>query len=128
MNSFKIEGGTKTPTVKLDLENGTILLSGRCIPENAVDFYRPIYEWLDEYHSVAKENTTVEIRLEYFNTSSSKCLLDVFKKVEKLQNEGLSVVKVNWYYETDDEDMLEAGEDYNIIMSIPFNMLEVEVI
>jgi len=128
MDSLEIEGGAKTPTVKLDAESGTIALSGRCIPENSVDFYKPIYEWLDEYHKVPQENTTVEIRLEYFNTSSYKCLLDVFKKAEKLQKGNLSSVKVNWFYETDDEDMLEAGEDYDIIISIPFNMVEVDEI
>ncbi|MAZ36542.1 MAG: nuclear pore complex subunit [Crocinitomicaceae bacterium] len=128
MNSLEIEGGSKTPTVKLDAEKGTIALSGRCIPENAVDFYKPIYEWLDEYATGPKDNTTVEIRLEYFNTSSSKCLLDVFKKVERLQKDNSSSVKVNWYHETDDEDMLEAGEDYDIIISMPFNMVEVDEI
>ena len=35
-------------------------------------------------------------------------------------------VKVNWYFETDDEDMAEAGEDYQAIISIPFKMIEVE--
>ena len=74
------------------------------------------------------ENTTIEIRLEYFNTSSSNCLLDVFKKAEKLQKGKLSNVKVNWFYETEDDDMLEAGEDYDILISIPFNMVEVEEI
>ena len=67
----------------------------------------------------------MDIQLEYFNTSSSKCILDVFKKLEAI-NAGSSEVTINWYYEEDDEDMLEAGEDYQAIISVPFKMIEVE--
>jgi hypothetical protein len=68
--------------------------------------------------------TQVNVQLEYFNTSSSKCILDVFKKLEAI-NKGKSEVTVNWYYEEDDEDMLEAGEDYESIIRVPFKMIEI---
>ena len=61
--------------------------------------------------------------MEYFNTSSSKCILDVFKKLESISD---SSVSVKWYYEEDDEDMLEAGEDYEAIIDLSFEMIEVE--
>ena len=66
----------------------------------------------------------VNIRLEYFNTSSSKCILDVFKKLEAI-HKSRNEVEVNWFYEEDDEDMLEAGEDYESIIRVPFNMIEI---
>ena len=72
-----------------------------------------------------KELTEVDIQLEYFNTSSSKCILDVFKKLEAIYKGGNEVV-INWHYEEDDEDMLEAGEDYQSIIKIPFKMMEIE--
>jgi hypothetical protein len=49
-------------------------------------------------------------------------LLDLFKRLENLSGK----VTINWYFEHDDEDMLEAGEDYEAIISIPFKMIEVE--
>lgn len=128
MDNLSIEAGSKTPKVTLNKDTGVIELCGRSIPENAVEFYKPIYEWLDSYVQDPNAKTTVEIRLEYFNTSSSKCLLDVFKKVETLEKSNAGAVVVNWYYEEDDEDMLEAGEDYDIIISVPFKMVEVEEI
>ncbi len=79
---------------------------------------------MDEYAKAAKEKTVVSIQLEYFNTSSSKCILDVFKKLENLKK-GKSDVVINWYYEEDDEDMLEAGEDYESIIKVPFKMIEI---
>ena len=93
MEKLQIEGGNKTPTVTFDHVTGEFELSGRSIPENAVDFYRPIYQWLDEYVKSPPNHTTLNVKLEYFNTSSSKCLLDVFKKVEFItKNAGNATV------------------------------------
>jgi len=124
MESISIEGTTKTPSVKLNPESGVIEIKGRSIPENSIEFYRPIIEWLDEYAKNPNKNTTVNVQLEYFNTSSSKCILDIFKKLESLKKARNEVV-INWYYEEDDEDMLESGEDYESIIRVPFKMIEI---
>jgi hypothetical protein len=125
MDSIQIEGTPKTPTIEFDAATGVVSIKGRSIPENSVEFYKPMVDWLDEYASQAKEKTEVNIQLEYFNTSSSKCILDVFKKLEVIKKGGNDVV-INWFYEEDGEDMLEAGEDYQSIISIPFEMIETE--
>lgn len=125
MENLKIEGSPKTPTIEFDYQNGSILIQGRSIPENSIEFYKPLVDRLDEYTNEPKEKTSVNIKLEYFNTSSSKCILDIFKKLEKVKNSGSETV-INWFYETDDEDMLEAGEDYQAIINIPFKMIEME--
>ena len=124
MESISIEGTPKTPTVNFDATTGIIEIKGRSIPENSIEFYRPLVEWLEEYSKEPQDLTTVNIQLEYFNTSSSKCILDVFKKLEAIKKARNEVV-INWYYEEDDEDMLEAGEDYESIIRIPFKMIEV---
>jgi len=124
MESLSIEGTNKTPSVKLDPETGVIEIKGRSIPENSIEFYRPIVEWLDEYAKNPNKRTTVNVQLEYFNTSSSKCILDIFKKLESLKK-ARNEVMINWYYEEDDEDMLESGEDYESIIRVPFKMIEI---
>ena len=124
MDSISIEGTPKTPTVALDTGTGTVEIKGRSIPENSIEFYKPIVEWLEDYSKKPQKLTTVNIQLEYFNTSSSKCILDVFKKLESIKKARNEVV-INWYYEEDDEDMLEAGEDYESIIRIPFKMIEI---
>ena len=124
MESIAIEGTPKTPTVNFDAATGIIEIKGRSIPENSIEFYRPLVEWLEEYSKEPQDLTTVNIQLEYFNTSSSKCILDVFKKLESIKKARNEVI-INWYYEEDDEDMLEAGEDYESIIRIPFKMIEV---
>lgn len=125
METIIREGTPKTPYVKLDGEKGLVEIKGRSIPENSVEFYKPLIDWLDKYGNVPLEVTNVNVQLEYFNTSSSKCILDIFKKLELIYKKG-SKVQINWYYEEDDEDMFEAGEDYQSIINIPFSMIEME--
>jgi hypothetical protein len=125
MQAISIQSTAKTPQVELDASTGKLELRGRSIPENSIEFYTPIFEWIDEYSRNSGKKTELHIQLEYFNTSSSKCLLDVFKKLQNIQQQGKSEVTVRWYYEEDDEDMLEAGEDYAAIIRIPFEMQKI---
>ena len=127
MENLNLEGSAKTPTVNFNSADGTLELKGRSIPENSIEFYKPLNDWIDTYATGPKPSTTVDVKLEYFNTSSSKCILDLFKQLESL-NKGNTEVKVNWYFEEDDEDMAEAGEDYQAIIDLPFEMIEVEEI
>jgi len=126
MEQISLAGTPKTPSIKLDAESGLVEIKGRSIPENSIEFYNPLIDWLDKYAKNPKESTNVNIQLEYFNTSSSKCILDVFKKLETIFNAGKNVI-INWHYEEDDEDMLEAGDDYQSIIKIPFKMIEIEM-
>ncbi len=124
MEPILIDGTPKTPTIKFDSATGVFEIKGRSIPENSVEFYKPLIDWLDLYKETPNNKTIVNIKLEYFNTSSSKCILDVFKKLETI-HKAKNEVEVNWYYEEDDEDMLEAGEDYESIIRVPFKMIEI---
>lgn len=124
MEALSIEGTAKTPTVKFDASEGIIEIKGRSIPENSIEFYKPLVEWLEGYSGSPLELTQVNVQLEYFNTSSSKCILDVFKKLEAIHKANNEVI-INWHYEEDDEDMLEAGEDYESIIRVPFKMIEI---
>jgi hypothetical protein len=124
MEPIIIDGTPKTPTVKFNSAEGVFKLEGRSIPENSVEFYKPLVDWLDGYKDNPLPRTVVEVKLEYFNTSSSKCILDVFKKLEMI-HKAKNEVEIRWYYEEDDEDMLEAGEDYESIIRVPFKMIEI---
>jgi len=117
-----IDNSVKTPSISFAAENGILEIKGKSIPENSLEFYRPVFEWLDSYSQSPAPSTILKVALEYFNTSSSKCLLDIFRKLEVINLSGRSSVKVNWIYDTDDEDMMEAGEDYQALVKVPFEM------
>jgi hypothetical protein len=127
MENLHLEGSAKTPSIHFDAAAGKMELKGRSIPENSVEFYKPLNEWIDTYGKNPVNATTVDVKLEYFNTSSSKCILDLFKKLESISGERTQVT-INWYFEEDDEDMEEAGQDYQAIIGLPFNIIEVEEI
>ncbi|MCJ8288226.1 MAG: DUF1987 domain-containing protein [Crocinitomicaceae bacterium] len=127
MEKLYIEGSAKTPSVSFDGESGVLEMRGRSIPENSIEFFQPLIDWVDTYGSTPNPSTRVDMKLEYFNTSSSKCILDLFKRLEKI-NSNDSQVLINWYYETDDEDMEEAGEDYAAIVGLEFKILEIDEI
>ncbi len=125
METIIREETLKTPYVKFDGEKGLVEIKGRSIPENSIEFYKPLIDWLDKFADQPADRTSVNVKLEYFNTSSSKCILDIFRKLELMHKKG-DEVEINWYYEEDDEDMFEAGEDYQSIINIPFKMIEME--
>lgn len=120
---YTTEQSPKTPIVNFDPSTGIFELKGKSIPENSILFYTPLFEWLDNYIQSPQPKTTLNIQLDYFNTSSSKCIVDLFKKLEMINKNGKGEVLINWLYDDQDDDMQEAGEDYQSIIKIPFNLV-----
>jgi hypothetical protein len=125
MQAYYLEATSKTPKLDFNPEAKTFLISGRSIPENSIEFYRALLDWLEKYVQNPLEYTIFEVKLEYFNTSSSKCLVEIFRKLERIHSEGKSV-SIEWYYEEEDEDMQESGEDFKQIIKVPFKMVEIK--
>jgi hypothetical protein len=126
MEKYTYEGTARTPTINFDFSTGVLEIKGRSIPENALEFYQPLIEALEKYSGSVKPTTIATVSLEYFNTSSAKRILDVFKKLEEIKKAG-SAVSINWFYEEDDEDMLGAAQDYEALVNIPFTMVPIAV-
>jgi len=122
MEVIKIKGSDDTPSVILDKDNEIFEISGRSLPEDVSTFYEPILNWLDEYAENPNSKTVFSFKLVYFNTASSKLLLDILMKLEELYENGNDVL-IKWYYPEDDEDMEEAGEEYADIVDIPFEQV-----
>lgn len=125
MEKYSINGTPNTPDINFDLSNGVLNISGRSIPENSIEFYNPLFSAIDTYISNPKNNTTLNIQLEYYNSSSSACLLSVFKKLEKFKKGAGFPVTINWLYEENDEDILAAGKNFEGMVDLPFTMIQV---
>ena len=109
-----------SPYFIIDKERGFILLKGKSTLTNTRDFYKPIIDEINDYVDNNPVNTRMIVDLEYFNTSSSKLILEIFLALKKLMINEIPIV-VEWYYEEDDEDMYESGTDYNeILRKVPF--------
>lgn len=115
MNVLNIEGADDTPKIILDKANGIFEISGRSLPEDSAEFYKPVLEWIGAYAGAANGATEFMFKLEYFNTASSKLILDILSALE-----GISGTTIHWYYHEDDEDMEEAGQEFSELVEIPF--------
>ena len=125
MDKLYLEGTKQTPEINFDADSGILEIKGRSIPENTFEFFNPVLTWLEQYASSPADKTIVKVNLEYFNTSSSKYILEIFKRVKTVFNDGHDVI-VEWYYEEDDEEMMETGEDYEAVSGLPFELIAVE--
>lgn len=122
METIKLQGTDDTPSVILDKASGVFEFSGRSLPEDVNSFYEPILDWLSDYAEAPNSETSVTFKLVYFNTASSKLILDILLKFEEIGEAG-SNVQINWYYPEDDEDMEEAGDEYSDIVEIPIKKI-----
>jgi len=123
METINIAGTEDTPTIKFDVAAGQFLISGRSLPEDVTHFYKPVMDWLGQFSSAPKDGAKFEFKLEYFNTASSKILLDVFMKLEEISEGSGSKFSIAWHYQNSDPDMKEAGEEYAELVSVPFEFI-----
>ena len=122
METIKIQGTEDTPRIILDAGNEILEISGRSLPEDVSSFYEPVLNWLNEYAEKPNKKTIFNFKLTYFNTASSKLLLDILMKLEEMHEKGQDVL-IRWHYPEDDEDMAEAGEEYADIVDVPFEQV-----
>jgi hypothetical protein len=122
MEAIKIKGTEDTPNVVLDAAENMMEISGRSLPEDVSSFYGPILNWLADYVKNPNPKTVFNFKLVYFNTASSKLILDILMKLEELNKKGNEVL-VKWFYPEDDEDMQEAGNEYADIVEVPFEQI-----
>jgi len=114
-----------TPEIILD-PKGIIKITGQLIPENAEDFFNPIEEWINEYFKNPADITTVEICIEYINSTGTTYLLDIIHKITHIHlQKNSNKFIINWYYRDEDEDMLEKGRFFSTDLDVPFSFIKI---
>ena len=129
MRSLKLEetkGVFFTPKIYLKSKTGHCEIAGESYIEDADLFYQPIIDWLDTYIKKVKKPIVFDFRLTYFNTSSSKALLNILKKLRSYKQTG-GQVEINWYYPEDNYDLLAEAEDYIEDLGIEMNLIPYEL-
>jgi hypothetical protein len=124
MDKLTIKSTYTTPQVDFDPDKGLFEIEGRIITEDAEIFFVKILSWLDEYSSTVQKPVVVRFRLFYYNTSSSKGMIDVMRRFDKLYEKGADI-KIVWEYENEDEDAMLDGEDFKRFLKIPFKIVKI---
>jgi hypothetical protein len=123
MEDYSVERTFNTPEVALVPAEGILRIEGRSIPEDPGDFYEAVIQKLTEYYENPQKLTSIEIKLEYINSGSSKYMLELLRTAKKFCDSGCDTL-VNWYYEEDDESILELGQHYKNTIKIPFKLVD----
>lgn len=125
MNTWKIEATKYTPEISFDSECHKLELKGESYPENISEFSEILFGWLENYLVQQSDETlTVEIGLNYFNSSSSKMLLDLFDRLEQEVLQQHRKIVVNWVYDPDNEVTQEYGEEFKEDLEVlPFHLI-----
>jgi hypothetical protein len=122
MNHLKLDNTKYTVRVDFNPDSGILEMEGASYPENASEFFQPIFDWITQYTSEAKGEIVLNLKLNYLNTSSTKCMLDIFDILENYYKDG-GKVQINWCYAEDDEDILETGEEFSEDTEVPVNLI-----
>lgn len=128
MEDIFIKEAPTTPEVHFLFEAGEFEIKGVSIPEDTEEFYAPLIDALEEY--IKTENPpkiTISFKLIYVNTSTSAVLGKMIKLLEPADDDERQVF-VNWYYENEDEDMKDMGEDFNAVTKLHFELIPCEEI
>lgn len=121
MDSIKLRETEDTPNVILDSDRGLVYFIGKCFPEDADDFFLPLLRWVRDY-SDKKELKEVMFKLDYFNTASSKKILELFLLLQQLMQKGQRF-NVVWYYREDDDDIRDSGRKFSSLTKIPIEII-----
>lgn len=113
------------PAVNFDALTGICEIRGESYMEEAYKFYTPLLSWLKEFTISESKPMTFNVKLTYFNTNSSRLLLDIFDILKKSEDSG-NTVKLNWYYETDDPDIMDEVEDFEIETGLHIHLIPID--
>ncbi len=124
MEQFVVQRTEDTPSIDFNISSGVFAIAGRSLPENAIEFYKPLFNWVETtLNSTEGKSIAVNIKLEYFNTASSKQIAKLFLLLEEFINKHSIVI--NWFYEKEDNDMLISGSQYAKFLNLKFEFTEV---
>lgn len=113
------------PEVFFNAETGVCEISGESYMEEAYKFYLPLINWIKEFVLNEKKQLTLNVKLIYFNTSSSRLILDILDILKKFRDDG-NEIKVNWYYDPEDPDVKDEVEDFEIESGMDIELIELD--
>jgi hypothetical protein len=126
MESFVRERTKSTPWINFDPNQNFLEIKGESYPENSAKFYSPMLEWLEEFLRQATQSVQVDIELVYFNSSSSKILMNFFDLLEDTAQQGIQI-SVTWKYNEDNDIALECGEEFQEDLEhVAFHLVQID--
>jgi hypothetical protein len=126
MESLILEPSGYTPRIRFSPVQGTFEITGISLPENIIEFYEPVLDWMDRYENEyieeavlnGRANLEVMFKLDYYNSGTIRYLISILNKIKRFIDRGMNVT-VSWYYDKDDEHLLDSGKDLAVLTGLP---------
>jgi len=122
MEALKIAAKEDSPEIIFDPQNKLFEINHRSLPEDAVAFYAPAFNWLEKYRNEITEPAVFKIKLDYFNTTTAKQLYKMFCVLAEISEKHK--ISVQWLYQSEDKDMRASGERYSKLIDLDFEIIE----
>lgn len=119
--SLIIEATEDTPAIDFNAETGVFKVTGRALPEDAHEFFKPLEVWVQAYVENPAESTVIEMRIDYFNSASTRYIFNLLMIFEDIVDDG-GDAKIIWYYKEGDDMIESKGEEIESILEVPFEM------
>lgn len=116
------EGEYYSPSVEFNAETGDCVIYGESYLEETAKFYSPLVQWIVDFHKTYNRVMTLNFKLSYYNTNTSKKFLDLLHVIKDDKKAKQNTV-LNWYYEKNDIDTVEDIEDFMQITGLKINLI-----
>jgi hypothetical protein len=124
MEEYLLEATAKTPAIHL--KDGLVVISGRSIPEDPLKVFKSAHLWVKEYVKQPAMHTEVNIQLEYCDTESTNNIYALLTRLVKCRNSNFKIEMIfNWFYETEDEEIIDLGRFLESKLNVMFNFIEI---
>ena len=131
MQNINIAQTEYSPAVTYNPETKEFIFAGESRPENCGKFYAPVIDWLTNFETILSANTEEKastlvfiFKFDYFNSTSARYIMNILQCIKRIESQKKHTVKVEWYYEKLDEDMLEAGKEFSEVVDLEFSFKE----
>jgi len=125
MESIYIKKTKKAPLINLNLEDNIFQIKGPSFSEDIIEIYTPVIEWIESELPKLEKELACEFYFTVLNSASHKKIFQILIKLNSLLDEGKKI-RVKWYYDEDDEDIMEMGEDLIELINIPFELISID--
>ncbi len=123
MEEMKIAATESSPFIHFDPKSGIFQLKGKSFPENIVNFYKPVLDWLENYIKNPNDKTLFEFEVEYFNSASTRIIVEIILHLEELLKKNKEV-EIKWISKKSDRLMKELGEEIKDLSHLEFEKIK----
>ena len=122
MKNLFIQAGSSHFGISVDYYAGRIEISGNSYPENPIEFFSPVLEYLKTYLNYRKKSVSLILKINYFNTTSSRYLFKMLQLLAGFRQRGYPL-QIIYHHRPGNDDMLESWQEFMQELSLDFEIV-----